>query len=235
MNIRVKYPSATSAMSAKADLRTWHERFAHVDKAKIKYMIGKNIVKGLDVKDTKEVLPAMAVSWESLPDHRSDQRGKGNAKLASFCTLTCAIQLSSHSPAASILLVVKDEASGYRWTSFLQKKSQAAERIKNFLKTARAETGRQVRRIRTDNGGEYVNEDLKEHLKSEGIIHETSVAHVHEMNGFAERENRTLCEHACAFTPAKGPDTQIMGRSCKDYGNSLQHDPQSFGQGTHTV
>ncbi|GKD89617.1 retrovirus-related pol polyprotein from transposon TNT 1-94 [Tanacetum coccineum] len=51
-----------------------------------------------------------------------------------------------------------------------------------------------VRRIRTDNGTEFVNQTLREYYEKVGISHETSVARSSQQNGVVKRRNRTLIE-----------------------------------------
>ncbi|GJZ34799.1 retrovirus-related pol polyprotein from transposon TNT 1-94 [Tanacetum coccineum] len=51
-----------------------------------------------------------------------------------------------------------------------------------------------VRRIRTDNRTEFVNQTLHEYYEKVGVSHETSVARFPHQNGFVERRNRTLIE-----------------------------------------
>ncbi|GKA93577.1 retrovirus-related pol polyprotein from transposon TNT 1-94 [Tanacetum coccineum] len=53
-----------------------------------------------------------------------------------------------------------------------------------------------VRRIRTDNGTEFVNQTLREYYDKIGISHETSVACSSQQNGVIERCNCTLIEAA---------------------------------------
>nr|GEX37688.1 hypothetical protein [Tanacetum cinerariifolium] len=53
-----------------------------------------------------------------------------------------------------------------------------------------------VRRMRTDNGTEFVNHTLRDYYEEVGISHETSVARSLQQNGVVERRNRTLIEAA---------------------------------------
>nr|GEV40475.1 putative reverse transcriptase domain-containing protein [Tanacetum cinerariifolium] len=53
-----------------------------------------------------------------------------------------------------------------------------------------------VRRIRTDNGTEFVNQTLREYYEHVGISHETSVSRSPQQNGVVERRNRMLIEAA---------------------------------------
>nr|GFC33900.1 hypothetical protein [Tanacetum cinerariifolium] len=53
-----------------------------------------------------------------------------------------------------------------------------------------------VRRIRIDNGTEFVNQTLRDYYEEVGISHETSVARSPSQNGVVERRNCTLIEAA---------------------------------------
>nr|GFA29506.1 hypothetical protein [Tanacetum cinerariifolium] len=53
-----------------------------------------------------------------------------------------------------------------------------------------------VRRIRTDNGTEFVNQTLRDYYEEVGISHETSVARSPQQNEVVKRRNRTLIEAA---------------------------------------
>ena len=53
---------------------------------------------------------------------------------------------------------------------------------------------RQLKILRTDNGGEYTSNEFENYLKAEGIRHEKTIPKNPEQNGVAERLNRTLLE-----------------------------------------
>lgn len=51
-----------------------------------------------------------------------------------------------------------------------------------------------VKALRTDNGTEYVNEEVSQYLSNNGIVHQTSNPYTPQQNGKAERLNKTLLE-----------------------------------------
>ena len=55
-------------------------------------------------------------------------------------------------------------------------------------------TGRKMKCLRTDNGGEYISNEFQKLLKKEGIKHQRTVPKTPEQNGISERLNRTLME-----------------------------------------
>nr|GEX53688.1 retrovirus-related Pol polyprotein from transposon TNT 1-94 [Tanacetum cinerariifolium] len=96
--------------------------------------------------------------------------------------------------------------SNFRLPSDIQSKESTLQVIydvlrrspffKAFLVTADVRLNVPVRRIRTDNGTEFVNHTLRDYYEEVGISHETSVARSPQQNGVVERRNRTLIEAA---------------------------------------
>nr|GFA81963.1 retrovirus-related Pol polyprotein from transposon TNT 1-94 [Tanacetum cinerariifolium] len=63
-----------------------------------------------------------------------------------------------------------------------------------------------VRRIRTDNGTEFVNQTLRDYYEEVDISYETSVARSPQQNGVVERRNRTLIEAARTIVVNQAPE-----------------------------
>ncbi|GJT09197.1 retrovirus-related pol polyprotein from transposon TNT 1-94 [Tanacetum coccineum] len=74
------------------------------------------------------------------------------------------------------ILVIVDDYSQFTWVKFLRSKDEAPDFIIKFLKMIQVRLKVTVRRIRTDNGTEFVNQTLREYYERIGISHETSVA-----------------------------------------------------------
>ena len=54
------------------------------------------------------------------------------------------------------------------------------------------QTGKKIRVLRIDNGGEYTSNEFMEYCSVEGIKKEHIVLHTPQQNGVAERKNRTM-------------------------------------------
>jgi len=78
----------------------------------------------------------------------------------------------------------------------LKTKDQASTAIKNSIEWLETQTNRKVKSILTDNGSEYVNKELETYLSNKGIQHGTTIPYSPQMNGKAERLNRTLLDKA---------------------------------------
>nr|GEU55348.1 retrovirus-related Pol polyprotein from transposon TNT 1-94 [Tanacetum cinerariifolium] len=94
------------------------------------------------------------------------------------------------------ILMIVDDFSRFTWVKFLRSKDEAPDFFIKFLKMIQVRLKVPVRRIRTDNGTEFVNQTLRDYYEEVGISHETSVARSSQQNGVVERRNRTLIEAA---------------------------------------
>ena len=81
----------------------------------------------------------------------------------------------------------------------LPRKSDVTNVAKNIIQMLETQSGYTTQKIRTDNGGEYVNDDLESFFKTKGIIAQTTVRYTPEQNGAAERLNRTIMERVRAM------------------------------------
>ena len=93
----------------------------------------------------------------------------------------------------------------------LKRKTSAAilAKFKEYRPEVEKQLGKQIKRLRTDGGGEY-EKWMEAHLKGSGIIHETTVPYSPDQNGVAERANRTIMERVKAIIAEFKLDKQTM-------------------------
>jgi transposase InsO family protein len=74
----------------------------------------------------------------------------------------------------------------------LKSKSEPLQKSTVWMAPREKESGKQVKRFRTDGGGEYTSKKFAEYLKSEGIRKETTTPYSPQSQGVVERANRTI-------------------------------------------
>jgi len=92
------------------------------------------------------------------------------------------------------MLLFIDDAMRHTDEYILKYKSEALEKFKEWKTLREKESGKQVKRYRTDGGGEYTSKKFAEYLKSEGVLKETTTPYTPQSNGVVERANRTIME-----------------------------------------
>ena len=90
--------------------------------------------------------------------------------------------------------VIVDDYSRFTWVFFLENKNNTLEAFRKFSKRIQNELGYKLVKIRSDQGGEFVNHDFEDFCDEYGITHNFSAPRTPQQNGVAERKNRTLQE-----------------------------------------
>ncbi|KAI7960944.1 hypothetical protein MJO28_001433 [Puccinia striiformis f. sp. tritici] len=95
---------------------------------------------------------------------------------------------------ARYFLTLVNQHTGYIHTAILKEKSQAVEAIRGYKIFYEKQTGRVIKKLISDGGGEFCNNTLGRLLEDEGIKHNVSPPYTPQNNGLAERANRTILD-----------------------------------------
>ena len=76
----------------------------------------------------------------------------------------------------------------------MKHKDESTQFIKDKIKMLETQTETKLKEFHTDNGGEFVNDELKEYLKQNGTTFTTTTARTPQHNAKAERAGRTMIE-----------------------------------------
>jgi transposase InsO family protein len=86
-------------------------------------------------------------------------------------------------------VIFVDDFSRKCWILFMQKKDQTFSKFREFKALVEKELGKQVKSLRSDNGGEYISNEFTDFCSREGIRRELIATHNPQQNGVAERKN----------------------------------------------
>jgi transposase InsO family protein len=87
-----------------------------------------------------------------------------------------------------------DDHSQKTWIYFLKNKDGVLAKFQEFKAQVENLTGRKIKVLRSDNGGEYTSKDFSNLCIEAGIKREFTVPYNPQQNGVAERKNRTIIE-----------------------------------------
>jgi transposase InsO family protein len=98
-----------------------------------------------------------------------------------------------------------DDFSRKVWVYVLKTKDQVLSLFKQFPVSVERETEKKIKCIRTDNGGEYIG-PFHAYCKEQGIRHKFTPPKTPQLNGLAERMNRTIVERVrCLLSSSNLP------------------------------
>ena len=87
---------------------------------------------------------------------------------------------------AEYFLTFIDDKTRYMWVYVLRRKNQVFEQFLEWKALVKKSTGRKLKVLRTDNGGEYNSTEFERYLRSEGVRHELTAPKTPEQSGVAE-------------------------------------------------
>ncbi|GKC03741.1 retrovirus-related pol polyprotein from transposon TNT 1-94, partial [Tanacetum coccineum] len=156
------------------------------------------LVRGLPkLKFEKDHLcSACAMGKSKKKPHKPKSEDTNQEKLYLLHMDLCGLMHVASVNGKKYILVIVDDYSRFIWVKCLRSKDEAPDFIIKFLKMIQVQLKVHIRRIKTDNGTEFVNQTLREYYEKVGISHEISVAPSPQQNGVVERRNHTLIEAA---------------------------------------
>ncbi|GJY46007.1 retrovirus-related pol polyprotein from transposon TNT 1-94 [Tanacetum coccineum] len=197
-NMMASSPICLLSKASKTKSWLWHRRLSHLNFGAINHLARHGLVRGLPkLKFEKDHLcSACALGKSSKKPHKPKSEDTNQEKLYLLHMDLCGPMRVASVNGKKYILVIVDDYSRFTWVKCLRSKDEAPAFIINFLKMIQVRLKETVRRIRTDNGTEFVNQTLREYYEKVGIFHETSVARSPQQNGVVERRNHTLIEAA---------------------------------------
>lgn len=96
-------------------------------------------------------------------------------------------------------MTIVDDFSRSTWMQLLSTKSNALQTLKNFITMIENQFETTVKKVRTDNGLEFINTEATNFFKTKGIVHQKTCPYTPQQNGVVERKHKHLLETARAL------------------------------------
>lgn len=182
------------------DLDIWHNRLGHLSHDNIKKL--ENIVKGLNVDKVNVKNDPCKICMESkicrLPFSKKTGRVT-KRPLELIHTDVCGPISPETVDGFRYFLTFLDDYTHFTIVYLLKHKSEVYNHFKNYEAKVTAKFQTKIERLCCDNGTEYFSKDFQSFCKAKGIEVCSTIPYTPQLNGAAERLNRTLVEKARAM------------------------------------
>ncbi|KAL0315387.1 UNVERIFIED_CONTAM: Copia protein [Sesamum radiatum] len=170
----------------------WHARLGHISQDRMKRLVDS---KSLEI-DNLDNLPACE---SCLKGKMTKKPFVGQSKLANglldlIHTDVCGPLNTQARGGFSYFITFTDDHSRYGYVYLMRYKSEAFVRFKEFRLEVENQTGSKIKTLRSDRGGEYLSGEFIDYLKKNGIVSQWTPPGTPQLNGVAERRNRTLLD-----------------------------------------
>ena len=175
--------------------KLWHRRFGHLNKQSLEKLAKKGLIDNFDYNTSNELGFCKAcVGGKQCRSSFKASETETKEPLELVHSDVCGKMNHKSIGGAEYILTFVDDKTHYSWVYPLKTKDEVFERFLEWKALVENFSGKKLKRLRTDNGGEYTSKRFEVHLKSCGIQHEKTIPKTPEQNGVAERLNRTLVE-----------------------------------------
>ncbi|WVZ04917.1 hypothetical protein V8G54_018263 [Vigna mungo] len=158
----------------------WHRRLGHMSE------------KGMRIMHSKGKLPNCILGKQKRVSFQRSARIPKKERLELVHSDVWGPTIVSFIGGKRYFVTFIDNHSRKVWTYFLKNKSEVFEAFKIWKAMVENETGLKIKKLRSDNGGEYEDTRFKKFCYEHGIRMERTVPGTPQHNGVAERMNRTL-------------------------------------------
>jgi transposase InsO family protein len=172
----------------------WHKRFGHVAVSGLQHLRRRNLVDGFDVDETSELVDCetcVQAKQHRAPFPKTAERTSTYPGEVTHCDLWGPARFTATNGARYYMTFI-DDYSRHCTLKLLARKSDAPQKMKDYLAWVECQLGKVPKIVMTDNGTEFVNNDLREWFDRHGKKLDTSSPYSPQQNGVAERYNRTL-------------------------------------------
>ena len=192
---RLDSPALTARVKETPQL--WHERFGHLGYDGLAQLTG--MVTGIkttaeEFKMAGEGLCEPCVLGKQHREPFKPSSSKSTRPLALVHTDLCGPLPVASQGGNLYFLTLLDDYSKFSAVQPIARKSDTPAALKDTLRLLESLSGFKTRRLRCDNGSEFINEDVATFCRDNGIKLETTVRYTPQQNGAAERLNRTLMD-----------------------------------------
>ena len=196
--------SAIHSNKATRTVQEWHETLGHCNIKDVLKLEG--VVDGMRIVGKKKSECGVCIEGKMSQYRNREPDQRASAPLELIHTDLAGPIDPATTEGFKYTLAFVDDYSGLIMVYFLKMKSDTVKATEKFL--AEVSAYGQVKRIRSDNGGEYTSTNFKNLLIKNKIKHEMSAPHSPHQNGTVERSWRSVFDMArCMLIESKLPKT----------------------------
>ena len=173
--------------AASRDEWMWHYRLGHLNFKDIRDLKRKNMVSGLpEIDIPSEVCEECVQAKQHKNSFSKDAGSRSKGILDVVYSDVCGpIQVVSMGGNKYFVTFI-DDFSRKLWTYLIKKKSEVIEVFAKFKSMVERQSGRKLKVLRTDGGGEYVSKDFDMLCEKEGFVHEVVPPYTPQQKGRIE-------------------------------------------------
>ena len=168
----------------------WHCRLAHIGKTRMKKLQHDGLLEKINDESFDKCESCISGKMTKKPFKNRIERASD--LLGLIHTDVCGPLRHVSRRGASYFVTFTDDYSRYGYAYLLKHKHEVFETFKVFKAEVELQTGKKIKALRSDRGGEYLSQEFVSYLAENGIVQHLTSPYTPQQNGVSERRNRTL-------------------------------------------
>lgn len=209
-------PVACLATGTSKENALWHKRLGHISTGSLQTLAKKGMLKGLDYdpNNDKQICEA-CVFGKQHKDHflRRSNGVRTDDLLELVHTEVCGPMEAASKGGSKYFVSFIDEYSRFVHIEPMKHKSEVLGLFKAYKARVELELVRKIKRLCSDNGGEYRNNAYNQLCLQVGIKREFIVAYNPQQNGVSERKNGSLMGMARSMLHGMGLNKDMWAKA----------------------
>lgn len=201
------------AVSCDNEAKLWHLRYGHLNINGLRLLSRKEMVFGLPRIGELGFCEGCIYGKQSRKSFPVASSWRASNCLDLIHADLCGPMKTESFGGSRYFLLFTDDFSRMSWVYFLKLKSETFESFKIFKALVEKQSGRSIKALRTDRGGEFLSNEFIDFCDKSGIYRQLTAPETPQQNGVAERKNRTVVEMARSMLKAKGLSDEFWGEA----------------------
>ncbi|KAL3612663.1 hypothetical protein D5086_003683 [Populus alba] len=173
----------------------WHKRYGHFNLKSLKFMHDAGTVDDMpEIHVSDQTCDSCEIGKQHRQPFPQSTTKRVTHKLELVHSDICGPMSTASLSNNLYFILFIDDFSRMTWVYFLKTKSQELFMFSNFKKLVETQCDQKIKKLRTDNGGEYTSKEFSVFCQEAGIVHQLTVPYSPQQNGVLERKNRTVME-----------------------------------------
>jgi transposase InsO family protein len=213
IKLDIDRPVCLAARSTEPAWR-WHARYGHLNFPALRKLAQQEMVRGLPLlQQVTQVCDGCLLGKQRRAAFPTQSKYRADEHLELVHGDLCG-PIEPATPAGNrYFLLLVDDMSRYMWLTLIRSKDESANAIKHFQARAEVESGRKLRALRTDRGGEFTSIEFGEYCANLGVGRQLTAPYSPQQNGVVERRNQTIIATARSMMKAKGVPGRFWGEA----------------------
>ncbi|KAD5507787.1 hypothetical protein E3N88_15490 [Mikania micrantha] len=171
----------------------WHARLGHVRFDSLKLLTTKGLARGVPtINHPSQMCDGCSLGKQSRNSFPKQSQYQANHLLELVYVDVCRPITPTTKGGNRYMLLLVDDHSFYIWEFIIKSKDEVFGCLDRFKRNIEMETCCTIKKLRTDNGGDFTSRKLEELCNKVGIQHQYTSPYSPQQNRVVESRNRTV-------------------------------------------